>query len=53
MKKEDVTLEMVEMSEFGCKHCLFSGCECNDHSRFEPSLAYDGQASCRAYVYCD
>lgn len=57
MKKiriEDVTLEMVKISEFGCKHCLYNGCECLNNERFKAAVTFDGtDATCDAYCYYD
>lgn len=54
MKKEDVTLEMVKDSDFGCQNCLWVGIECKHAERFIPKITYDGKnATCEAYVYYD
>jgi len=52
-KKKDVTLELVKIAEFGCKHCLWNGCECMDYKKFEAHVTHDGFATCKAYTYYD
>jgi hypothetical protein len=51
--QEEVTIEAVKISEFGCKHCLWNGCECKDSIRFVPDVTSDGEATCKAYAYYD
>ena len=53
MEKQDVTMEVVRIGEFGCKHCLWNGCECRDASRYLPAVTADGQPTCEAYAYYD
>lgn len=45
--------EAVRLSEFGCRNCLYQGCECKSGSRYGEALSHDGQPSCRAYAYYD
>jgi hypothetical protein len=42
----------VKSSEFGCRNCLYYGCECTGGSRYVPAYV-DGVPSCRSYVYFD
>lgn len=54
IKKEAVTLEMVKRSEFGCKNCLWAGCECLNHEKYAPKVTFDGKAAtCESYAYFD
>lgn len=50
---DQVTIERVRVSDFGCSNCLWYGVECIDSAKYAPALAYDGQATCKAYTYCD
>lgn len=42
----------VKSSKFGCRNCLYSGCECTGGSKYAPAEV-DGIPSCKCYVYCD
>jgi hypothetical protein len=53
LTEDQVTLEMVKVSDFGCPNCLYYGIECRNYDKFAPRLAFTGVASCRAYAYCD
>ncbi len=52
LKIEDVTLELVESSIFGCRNCLYQGCECRNRTRFVPEI-YDNKPTCKNYCYFD
>lgn len=52
LKKEDVTLEMVKNSSFGCRLCLWAGVECVNYEKFAPNVSL-GVATCTSYAYCD
>ena len=43
----------VLASEYGCKNCLWAGCECKAGSKYEPHTAHDGTPSCKGYSYHD
>lgn len=46
--------EDVRLSEFGCRNCLYQGCECRNGSRYTPSdRRPDGHPTCEAYAYYD
>jgi len=48
--------EAVEHSEFGCRNCLYYGCECKRGSRYSPATTvgvYPEHLSCGAYAYYD
>jgi len=40
-------------SAFGCRNCLYYGCECKSGSRYAEHTAYDGSPSCNGYAYYD
>lgn len=53
---EDITLTAVTNSEFGCKNCLYLGCECVCGSKFVPQITVIDKKtipSCRCYAYFD
>jgi hypothetical protein len=51
---EKVVPADVRGSEFGCRNCLFSGCECQGGIRYVPARSYDGKhPSCSGYAYYD
>jgi len=54
LKLEDVTLEAVKNSKFGCRNCLYQSCECSPIGvNFVPQIALDKYASCANYAYYD
>lgn len=53
LKIEDVTLETVKSSEFGCRNCLWVGIECKDYRKFDPIIIDDHIPSCDGYTYYD
>ena len=54
LKVEDVTLDMVKVSDFGCPNCLHSCIECRNYDKFKPSVTRDGyEPTCKAYSYYD
>jgi len=40
----------VKSSKFGCRNCLYSGCECTGGSWYIQADV-DGVPSCKRYVY--
>lgn len=42
----------VKSSKFGCRNCLYAGCECERGSWYVPSDV-DGVPSCKRYCYFD
>lgn len=50
---EEVTLEIVKSSVYGCRNCLWNSCECSQASKFAPAIAFDGKPTCKAYAYYD
>ena len=43
----------VRVSQYGCRNCLWSGCECVSGSRYQPSIQEDGAPGCMSYTYFD
>ena len=52
IKIEEVTIETVKPSIFGCRNCLWASCECSKGSKFNPTIV-DNLPSCTAYTYFD
>lgn len=57
MKLEDVTLDLVKSSRFGCTYCLLAGAECKMYEKFVPAMTSGSfgpqKASCNNYIYYD
>ena len=51
-KTEKPTSEQVKKSEFGCRNCLYNGCECVNMQKFNPQWN-EKDASCGGYAYYD
>lgn len=49
---EEVTLDTVKVSTFGCRNCLYAGAECVNYSRFVPKI-WDNKPTCVSYWYYD
>lgn len=49
---ENVTLEKIKYSTFGCANCLWHCIECKDYEKFSPKI-YDNMPTCTGYVYYD
>jgi len=41
----------VRGSQFGCRNCLWSGCECTSGSLYQPKN--DTDSECKVYTYYD
>lgn len=52
LKLEDVTIEVVKHSQFGCRNCLWNCVECVKGSKFVADI-YDNRPTCKAYSYYD
>jgi len=52
-KVEEVTVDLIKNKRFGCCNCMYAGTGCYSYDHFVPSLAYNGEPSCKNYVYYD
>ncbi len=53
IKVENVTLQDVKNSDYGCNNCLYYAIECNNASKFKPAISHDNKPTCKGYAYCD
>lgn len=51
---DQVTLEMVKHSDYGCMNCLQDCISCKNAEKFSPAVTrLDGEPTCGAYVFYD